>query len=136
MATRFVSIDRSTPMLLPCDLRHWLPANHIVHFILEGVEQLPLEVLACNARGTGSEQYPPAMMLGAVDLLLRHGAHYEQGYNARLAVEPVFGIIKEVIGFRRFRLRGRPKASLEWVLVGLSYNLKRMFVLQHQTGTG
>jgi hypothetical protein len=29
-------------------------------------------------------------------------------------VEPVFGIIKEVLGFRRFRLRGKDKASLEW----------------------
>jgi len=50
-------------MLLPCDLRDWLPPDHIVHFILEAVEQLPLGVFACNARGTGSEQYPPAMML-------------------------------------------------------------------------
>ena len=29
-------------------------------------------------------------------------------------VEPVFGIIKEAIGFRRFLLRGREKAGLEW----------------------
>ena len=63
MAARFVDIDRQTPMFLPCDLRDWLPADHIVHFILDAVEQLPLNHFHVNARGTGSEQYPPAMML-------------------------------------------------------------------------
>ena len=46
-------------------------------------------------------------------------------------VEPVFGIIKEVMGFRRFRLRGRAKVGLEWTLVCVSYNLKRMFTLKN-----
>ena len=46
-------------------------------------------------------------------------------------VEPVFGIIKEVMGFRRFRLRGWKKVSLEWILVCVSYNFKRMFALKN-----
>lgn len=46
-------------------------------------------------------------------------------------VEPVFGIIKEVMGFRRFLLRGRRKVSLEWTLVCVSYNLKRLFALKN-----
>ena len=46
-------------------------------------------------------------------------------------VEPVFGIIKEVMGFRRFSLRGRMKVSLEWTLVCVSYNLKRLFTLKN-----
>ncbi|MGV1015721.1 MAG: transposase, partial [Methyloceanibacter sp.] len=40
-------------------------------------------------------------------------------------VEPVFGIIKSVLGFRQFRLRGRAKVALEWTLVCLADNLKR-----------
>jgi transposase len=44
-------------------------------------------------------------------------------------VEPVFGIIKQAIGFRRFMLRGLEKAGLEWTLVRTSYNLKRLFNL-------
>jgi transposase len=47
-------------------------------------------------------------------------------------VEPVFGIIKEVMGFRRFLLRGITNVSGEWELVCLSYNLKRM----HQLALG
>lgn len=45
-------------------------------------------------------------------------------------VEPVFGIIKSVMGFRQFRLRGLESARGEWSLVTMSWNLKRMFALQ------
>jgi len=41
-------------------------------------------------------------------------------------VEPVFGIIKQVMGFRRFMLRGFEKVSGEWQLVCLAYNCKRI----------
>ncbi|MEX2368788.1 MAG: transposase, partial [Candidatus Paceibacterota bacterium] len=44
-------------------------------------------------------------------------------------VEPVFGIIKHVMGFRQFLLRGLKKASGEWKLLQCAYNLKRMHVL-------
>jgi transposase len=44
-------------------------------------------------------------------------------------VEPVFGIIKEAIGFRRFMLRGLEKAGLEWALMSTGYNLRRLFAL-------
>ena len=48
-------------------------------------------------------------------------------------VEPVFGIIKSVMGFRQFLLRGRSKVSLEWTLVTLAYNFKRLFRLVQMT---
>ncbi|MBL9167364.1 MAG: transposase [Verrucomicrobiales bacterium] len=41
-------------------------------------------------------------------------------------VEPVFGIIKSVLGFRRFMLRGLGKVKLEWTLVSTAYDLKRL----------
>lgn len=63
MPARFVNLDRQTPLLLPCDLREWLPADHLVHFILEAVEQISTGHFRVNHRGTGSEQYPPTMML-------------------------------------------------------------------------
>lgn len=44
--------------------------------------------------------------------------------------EPVFGIIKSVMEFRQFMLRGLDKVSGEWSLVTLSWNIKRMFALQ------
>ena len=43
--------------------------------------------------------------------------------------EPVFGIIKSVLGFRQFLLRGLAKVQGEWSLVTMAWNLKRMFAL-------
>src|SRR5437016_6546078 len=63
MPARLVNIDRQTPMFLPCDLREWVPSDHIVQFILDAVEQIPTAHFHVNDRGTGSEQYPPGMML-------------------------------------------------------------------------
>jgi len=47
-------------------------------------------------------------------------------------VEPVFGIIKSVLGFRQFSLRGLAGVSGEWSLVCLAWNLKRMAALRLQ----
>ena len=47
----------------------------------------------------------------------------------KATVETVFGIIKEVMGFRRFHLRGLNAVSGEWTLVSLAWNLKRMHAL-------
>jgi hypothetical protein len=44
-------------------------------------------------------------------------------------VETVFGIIKAVMGFRQFLLRGFESVSGEWDLVCMAYNLKRLHVL-------
>jgi len=45
-------------------------------------------------------------------------------------VEPVFGIIKAVMGFRQFLLRGLRKVTGEWNLVCLAYNFRRLHRLQ------
>ena len=45
-------------------------------------------------------------------------------------VEPVFGIVKEAMGFRRFLLRGLTKVEGEWALVTLAYNCKRLHRLK------
>ena len=47
----------------------------------------------------------------------------------KCTVEPVIGIIKEVLGFRQFSLRGLKAAAGEWGLVCLAFNLKRMHTL-------
>ena len=65
---------------------------------------------------------------------MRHRTQTKSGkalYKLRKqTVEPVFGIIKEVMGFRRFSLRGKDNVDTEWVLVCLAYNMKRLFNLK------
>jgi transposase len=63
MAARFITIDYDTPLILPPNLRDWVPADHLAHFILDAVEEMDLRRIKVNERGTGSEQYPPRMLL-------------------------------------------------------------------------
>ena len=78
MAARYITIDRQSPMLMPPDIRDWLPENHIARFIFI----------------TGDT----------------HSDH-----------------VKQAMGFRQFHLRGHPKVELEWNLVCLAYNFRRLF---------
>lgn len=47
----------------------------------------------------------------------------------KCTVEPVFGIIKQVLGFRQFLMRGIQAAAGEWKLVTMAYNFKRMYAM-------
>jgi len=47
--------------------------------------------------------------------------------------EPVFGIIKAVMGFKGFLLRGKEAVSGEWTLACMAYNIKKMHSLLQQT---
>jgi hypothetical protein len=49
-------------------------------------------------------------------------------------VEPVFGIIKQAMGFRQFLLRGLERVGIEWKLVSLAYNMKRLCSLSGGRG--
>ena len=73
--------------------------------------------------------------------IMQHRLQTQEGkalYGLRKeTVEPVFGIIKETMGFRHFSLRGKVKVALEWTLVTLSYNLRRLHcVLNQQANAG
>jgi transposase len=64
---------------------------------------------------------------------MRHRLQTQQGkavYGKRKAtVETVFGIVKDVLGFRQFLLRGLNAVQGEWSLVCIGWNLKRMHAL-------
>ena len=52
----------------------------------------------------------------------------------KCTVEPIIGIIKEILGFRQFSLRGLATTTGEWCLVCLAFNLKRMHSLYLEQG--
>ena len=61
-------------------------------------------------------------------LKTRHGkAIYAR---RKSTVETVFGVIKNVLGFRQFSLRGQEAVSGEWSLVCIGWNLKRLHALK------
>ena len=55
MSAHLVNVDRRTPLLLPPDLREWIPADDMVHFVIEAVEGVGLSRFQINERGSGSE---------------------------------------------------------------------------------
>jgi len=76
------------------------------------------------------EEPPPG--LSGTDAM-RHRLRTASGRAAykkrKETVEPFFGIVKAAMGFRKFLLRGLGKVNLEWTLVRLAYNFRRLATL-------
>ena len=83
MAREFKAVDRDQPMLLPPDLRDWLPEDHLARLVLEVVEQLDLTAIEASfARGgVGREAFDPRLLTG----LLIYG--YCQGVRSSRQIE-------------------------------------------------
>ena len=83
MAKSYRPVLRDQPMLLPVDLREWLPQDHLVWFVLETVEALDISGLERTRRrgGAGAAGYDPQMLLG----LLVYA--YCQGVRSSRAIE-------------------------------------------------
>lgn len=73
MGTRYKLADRDQPLLLPYDLKEWLPANHIVHFTIEAAALVPVSRFIVNERGSGDEQYHPHLLLALLLYCYSHG---------------------------------------------------------------
>ena len=78
---------------------------------------------------------PPSLQADATPMqTMAHRLATKAGRAAyalrKQTVEPVFGIIKSVMGFRQFSLRGLRKVTGQWNLVCLAWNVKRMAVLR------
>jgi hypothetical protein len=101
--------------------------HNIAPFIAAGREHhhLPLQERLAVDQASPETDNPVIKMV--------HELKTSQGrklYGRRkCTVEPVFGIIKQVMGFRQFSLRGLKAVSGEWKLVTMAFNLKRMHVL-------
>ena len=72
------------------------------------------------------EKEPKADWLQQMKAKLEIEANRKSYRLRQQTVEPVFGIIKQVLGFWQFLLRGHANVSGEWQLVVLAYNCKRL----------
>jgi len=65
MAQNFIPLERDQPMLLPPDLRDWLPEDHLAWFILDAVSELDLGQFFSDYRddGWGRAAHDPEMMV-------------------------------------------------------------------------
>ena len=97
--TRFVTVNRATAYLLPPSVEDWLPKDHLARFVVDIVDQLDLSELIRQYRGTGSDAYHPAVMLG----LLIYG--YATGVYSSRRIEAA---TYESIAFRYIAANEQP----------------------------
>ena len=81
-----------------------------------------------DLKNKGPKGRPPANMSGKEKMArkLKTKKGKEVYKKRKETVETVFGIIKSVMGFRQFMLRGIEKVNTEWALVRVAYNFKRL----------
>ena len=132
--SNFRPIDRDTGFLLPPSVDEWLPERHLARFVVEviGVAMgREAHHPSLEERFAGPPPSPPKdpTPLAAMDHHLKTPEGKKLYALRKQTPEPVFGIIKSVLGFRQFLLRGIDNVRGEWNLVTMAWNMKRMFVL-------
>lgn len=115
-------------------------AGYAGEAIVNALEQRGIEPLISVSRQTQTRPYdfrppkvpkkPPPRITAPWRVAMVSKLQTEQAkekYRKRKStVEPVFGIIKSIIGFKSFKLRGLKKVQMEWDLITLAYNCKRL----------
>lgn len=108
--------------------------------VVEALERRDIEPLIAIARQEAERPYdfrppkkstkPPPKVTAPWRIAMQEKLQTEeakQKYRKRKStVEPVFGIIKSVLGFTRFHLRGIEDVQNEWTLMALAHNCKRL----------
>ena len=93
------------------------------------------KIAACVALGRegksdrkiDAEKYPAKARMAERLKTPEGKAHYRR---RKVIPEPVFGWIKQALGFRRFSMRGLERVKAEWDLICLAVNLKRLRTLE------
>jgi transposase len=124
------------PQAAALDTGYWSPSN------VERLTGREIEPYIATGRdshhqswqeGFAEEPAPPAQEASLIVKMAYklRTAIGKQLYGLRKStVEPVIGIVKEILGFRQFSLRGAVAVAGEWCLVCLACNLKRLHALR------
>jgi transposase len=108
--------------------------------VVEALERRDIEPLIAIARQEAERPYdfrppkkttkPPPKVTAPWRIAMQEKLQTDEAkkkYRKRKStVEPVFGIIKSVLGFTRFHLRGIENVQNEWTLMALAHNCKRL----------
>ncbi len=115
------------PELVVADTGYWNTAEIVK------LQARPLDLLVPPDKGENKKtgQLPGNASKGPVAQQMRERLakpDERKRYQKRSGmVEPVFGMIKEVLGYRRFLMRGLTKVRGEWSLICTAFNLRKLF---------
>jgi transposase len=95
MPQNFLTCDRDQALLLPPDLRDWLPEDHLAWFVIEAVDELDLETFYCAycADGHGAAAHEPKMMLTLLAYAYCVGERSSRGIERRCREDVAFRVI-------------------------------------------
>src|SRR5919197_3366526 len=95
MPQNFLTCDRDQALLLPPDLRDWLPEDHLAWFVIEAIEELDLEPFYSTYRadGHGRAAHDPKMMLTLLAYAYCVGERSSRGIERRCREDVAFRVI-------------------------------------------
>jgi transposase len=95
VAQNLLPCDRDQPLLLPPDLRDWLPEDHLAWFVIEAIEELDLEPFYASYRadGHGAAAHEPKMMVTLLAYSYAVGERSSRGIERRCREDLAFRVI-------------------------------------------
>jgi transposase len=95
MGQRFVSGDRDQALLLPPDVREWLPEDHLALFVIDAVDELDLAEFYARYRrdGWGRPAYDPAIMVALVLYAYAVGVRSARAIERRCVEDVAFRVV-------------------------------------------
>jgi transposase len=95
MPQNFLPCDRDQPLLLPPDLRDWLPEDHLAWFVIESVEALDLSAFyaAYRSDGHGRSAHDPRMMVALALYAYATGERSSRGIERRCREDVAYRVI-------------------------------------------
>jgi len=95
MAKSYRLVQRDQPFLMPPDMREWLPADHVVWFLLETVEALDTSAFHVGRRvgGAGAAGYDPDMLLALLIYAYCQGVRSSRQIERRCLTDVAFRVL-------------------------------------------
>lgn len=95
MAKDFRRADRAQTFLLPPDMRDWLPAGHLVWFVLEVLDELDLNRFEATAKlgAAGRAPFDPSTLLGILVYGYAHGQRSSRQLERLCEVDVAFRVL-------------------------------------------
>src|SRR3954453_10541022 len=120
MGQRFVSGDRDQGLLLPPDVRAWLPADHLAWFVIDAVEDLDLAAFDARYRrdGWGRPAYDPRVVVALVLYAYAGGVGSARAIERRCVEDVAFRVVAANLAPDHATI-ARFRASHERALAGL-----------------
>ncbi|HEX4305414.1 MAG TPA: transposase, partial [Solirubrobacterales bacterium] len=95
MAQNFLPCERDQPLLLPPDLRDWLPEDHLAWFVIASVEELDLSAFYASYRsdGHGAAAHDPQMMVALLLYAYATGERSSRQVECRCREDVAYRVI-------------------------------------------